>query len=183
MLRRQVSSIMLSLSEYVVVDRDITLAQAIAALARSRADLAPDRHPHRAVLVKGASGEIVGKLGHLAFLRALLPERRDWNSGDMLDQAGVSDDMKQSSAGMFGFLGEEFVDVGQILRSVRVGDVCTAAAARIEHDASLLDATRAFLASSTLSLLVTERGRTIGILRLADLFDEIARQAPLDDGA
>lgn len=176
MLRRQVNSIMLSLSEYAVVDRDATLAQAIRVLEQSKAGLSKDRQPHRAVLVQDQHGKIIGKMGHLAFLRALLPENRQWDNSDMLERAGVSDDMRETSAGMFELLSEDTWDFCQQARSIRVGDVCTPATANIEYHASLLDATRAFIEHQTLSLLVNQHGKTVGILRLADLFDEMSRQ-------
>ena len=40
-----------------------------------------------------------------------------------------------------------------------------------------------FLRHQTLSLLVTRGGRTIGLLRLSDLFDELARQIMTGDCA
>jgi hypothetical protein len=181
MLRREVSSIMLPLSEYAVVDCDATLSDAIGALHQAQKGPAAVRHPHRAVLVRDSRGTIVGKLGHLGFLRALLPERRTWYHDKRLDQAGVSDDMKASSASIFELVGDEVVDVCERAKNVRVVDVCTPTTASIEHSASLLEATRAFLVHNTLSLLVTKEGRTVGIVRLADLFDEFARQVQYDD--
>jgi CBS domain containing-hemolysin-like protein len=175
MLKQKVESIMLPLSEYAVVDRDATLEQAIAELERFNADCAPNRHPHRAVLVRDREGRIIGKMGHLAFLRAILPERMAREDGEMLDRAGVSDDMMASSAGMFRLLGDEITNVCIQAKNIRVMDVCVPATASIDHGASWLDATRAFLTHQTLSMLVTDQGRTVGILRLADLFDELAR--------
>jgi len=57
-----------------------------------------------------------------------------------------------------------------------VRDVCTPATAGIDAQASLADAGAAFVRHQTLSLLVQRGGRTVGILRLSDLFDELARQ-------
>ncbi|MHC4598378.1 MAG: CBS domain-containing protein, partial [Planctomycetota bacterium] len=114
---------------------------------------------------------------HLAFLRALLPERRAWASDDaMLERAGVSPDMRDTSTRVLGMMGEDVVDVGERAKNVRVVDVCAPTSATIEREASLFDAIRVFLAHETLSLLVTEGGRTVGILRLSDLFDELARK-------
>lgn len=174
MLRRRVDSIMLSLSEYAVVGPDATLAEAIEVLERSRVGLEPGRQAHRAVLVQDRGGAIVGKLGHLSFLRALLPERCSLQSSEVLDRAGVSDDMKQSTAGTFDLLQDEFANPCQRARSVRVGDVCAPAAFTVARDASLLEAVRVFLAHQTLSLLVTDGAATVGILRLVDLYDAIA---------
>lgn len=182
MLMRQVSSIMLPLSEYAVVGVKATLAEAIEELSKAQQSSATGQHPHRAVLIRDDSGSIVGKLGHLAFLRALLPEKRTWTNGEMLERAGVSDDMKDSSAGIFEFLGDDVVDVCERARSIRVGEFCSSVIPRINHDASLLDATRAFLEHNTLSLLVVDKHKTLGILRLVDLFDEFARQITRGDG-
>jgi CBS domain-containing protein len=172
---------MLPLSEYAVVGFNSTLAEAIDVLKKAQPSGTADRHPHRAVLVRGESGTIVGKVGHLAFLRALLPEKRTWSNGEMLERAGVSDDMMDSSAGVFGLLGDDIVDVCERARSIRVCECCSPDIAKINHDASLLDATRAFLEHNTLSLLVVDKNKTLGILRLTDLFDEYARQIASND--
>ena len=177
MLRRKVREIMLPLDEYAVVDCEATLFEALEALERAQANLEPGRQPHRAVLVQDEQGAIVGKLGHMAFLRALLPERRAWECDDaVLERAGVSPDMRDTSARILGMMGEETVDLTERAKSTRVVEVCAPTTAMIEQGASLLEAIRVFLARDTLSLLVTERGRTVGILRLSDLFDELGRE-------
>jgi signal-transduction protein with cAMP-binding, CBS, and nucleotidyltransferase domain len=57
-----------------------------------------------------------------------------------------------------------------------VRDVCTSATVSIQEEAPLSDAIAMFLSHQTLSLLVRRREETVGILRLSDLFDELARQ-------
>jgi CBS domain-containing protein len=179
-IQKDVRALMLPLSEYAVVDAGDTVAEAIDVLRRAQSKNLAGHHPHRAVLVRDKGGSIVGKLDHFGFLRTLLPEERTWTDGAMLDRAGVSDDMKDSSIGIFEFLGEDISDACEQARGTTVGEVCSPANARIDPDASLLQATRAFLAHHTLSLLVVERGQTIGILRLVDLFDEFVRQVASD---
>ncbi|MBI4878071.1 MAG: CBS domain-containing protein [Planctomycetes bacterium] len=179
---RKVHDIMLSLSDYAVVGEEATLVEALAALERAQADLTAGRQPHRAVLVQDSSGAIVGKLDHLAFLRALLLEHRPWTHQKALDMAGVSDEMKQTSADMLGLFEEDVRDLCERARNTRVSDVCTRTTASIDHESSLVDAIRAFLAHRTLSLLVTAGRRTVGLLRLADLFDELARTVRQDKG-
>jgi hypothetical protein len=167
---------MLALSEYAVVDSDASLLEALKALHRAQDMVKAGRQPHRAVLVRDNHGTIVGKLGHLAFLRALLPERRPWTHDNaMLEQAGVTKEMKETSTRILGMLSDDLVDVGSRAKTTRVIDVCVPTSAQIERHASLMDAIRVFLAHQTLSLLVTEKGRTVGILRLADVFDELAQ--------
>ena len=69
----RVRDLTLALSEYAVVDEDATVLDALEALRASQEQLPPDRQPHRAVLVRDRMGEIIGKLHHFAFLRALIP--------------------------------------------------------------------------------------------------------------
>ena len=171
-----VQDLTLSLTEYAVVDEDATILDALRALDESQAALPPGRQPHRAVLVRDARGVIVGKLHYFAFLRALLSQRRAMPDGAMLDRAGVGDDLLDASLATLGMLTDELVNVCVRARHVRVRDVCTPATAGIDAQASLADAGAAFVRHQTLSLLVQRGGRTVGILRLSDLFDELARQ-------
>lgn len=177
---KRVQDLTLSLSEYAVVDDDATILDALRALDASQAALPPGRQPHRAVLVRNRDGTIVGKLHHFAFLRALTVRRRGGAEGALLDRAGVGDDLLQASMQNLGMLTGDLVDVCVRARTVGVRDVCTPATASIDADASLADATAAFLEHQTLSLLVRAGGRTVGILRLSDLFDELARQIRQD---
>src|SRR5690606_7633391 len=93
-----------------------------------------------------------------------------------MDRAGVDDDLLESSMHMLDFLTGELVDIGERARSVTVGDVCTTTTVSIEEDRPLSHALPMFLSVQTLSLLVTRGGRTVGILRLSDVFDELSRE-------
>jgi len=175
-MAKRVKDLMLALSEYAVVDEDATILDALRALDASQARLPAGRQPHRAILVRGADGRIVGKLHHFAFLRALRPERRTQADRSMLDRAGVGDDLRDHSMQTLDLLAGDLVDVCARARSVAVRDVYTSATISIDHDATLFEAMAEFLTHQTLSLLVRRGGRTVGILRLSDLFDELARQ-------
>jgi CBS domain-containing protein len=172
----RVKDLALSLSEYAVVPEDATILEALRALDESQAMLPAGRQPHRAVLVRDRHGTIVGKLHHFAFLRALLSQRRAAPEGGMLDRAGVADELLQASIRTLGLFTGDLVDLCVRARSVAVRDCYTPATASIADDASLADAAAAFTEHQTLSLLVQRGGRTVGILRLSDLFDELARQ-------
>jgi CBS domain-containing protein len=175
-MTKRVKDLMLSLSEYAVVDEDATLREALEALRISQALLPPDRQPHRAILVRDRRGEIMGKVHYFAFLRALAPERSSVSARGLMDRAGVGDDMLTSSMETLDLLTGDLVDICERARHVRVREVCTTSTVGIDEDLSLSDAIARFLTHQTLSLLVTRRGRTVGILRLSDLFDELSRQ-------
>ena len=171
-----VADIMVPLEEYAVVDEDATVLDALHALQASQERLDPGRQPHRAILVRDRRGTIVGKLHHFAFLRALVPEKKARATQEIFDRAGVADDLRDSSMQMLDFLTSDLLDLCERARSVAVRDVCTYATVGIDERSSLADAIPAFLRHQTLSLLVTRQGRTVGILRLSDLFDELSRQ-------
>jgi len=175
-MAKHVKDIMVPLSDYAVVDEDGTVLDALKALKASQEKLTPGKQPHRAILVKNRHGEITGKLHHFAFLRAFTPERKAMGTLALMDRAGVGDDMRDSSMRMLDLLTSDFVDVCERARNVAVRDVYTTTTISIEEEALLSDAIPKFLGHQTLSLLVTRKGRTVGILRLSDLFEELARQ-------
>jgi len=175
-----VKDLMLALSEYAVVDESATVLEALRTLHRSQENLPPGRQPHRAVLVRNPRGEIIGKLHHFAFLRALVPDRKAMATRDLLDRAGVSDDLRESSMQTLDLLTADLLDVCERLRHVGVREVHSAIATSVDENTLLVDATAIFLKHQTLSLLVTRGSRTVGILRLSDFIDELSRQA--DEG-
>ena len=177
----RVKDLMLSLSEYAVVDERATILEALEALEASQAQLPAGRQPHRAILVRRREGAIVGKLHYHACLRALVSERKVMVEQNLLDRAGVGDDLRDQSMRMLDLLTGDLINVCERARHVVVRDVCTPVAQSISEDASLFDAIAEFLAHQTLSLLVRRGTTTVGILRLSDLFDELARQIKAGD--
>ncbi len=175
-MAKTVKEVMLPLSEYAVVDQDATISDALKALEKSQGRLQPGRQPHRGVLVSDKRGAIIGKLHHFGFLRAFLPDRKPLIEKRVLDRAGVGEDLLAASLQTLDFLTSDLVNVCERARNVSVRDVLAPANQGVEESASLADAVAAFLAHQTLSLLVRRQGKTVGILRLSDLFDELARQ-------
>lgn len=175
-MAKKIKDLMLALSEYAVVDEDATVFDALRALQKSQERVPPDRQPHRAVLVRDQRGEIVGKLHHFAFLRALLPERKAMVTRDLMDRAGVADDLREISMRMLDLLTADLLNICERVRHVAVRDVYSPITISIDEDEPLLDAVVKFLDHHTLSLLVTRGGNTVGILRLSDFFDEISLQ-------
>lgn len=180
-MAKTVKDVMLSLAEYAVVEEDATILDALKALKESQDRLPPGKQPHRAVLVRDRGGKIIGKLHHFAFLRALIAERKPMIEKKVLDRAGVSDELLASSMQTLDLLTGDLVDVCERASNVSVRDVYTPANQGISEDASLADAISSFLAHQTLSLLVRRAGATVGILRLSDLFEELARQIMQND--
>lgn len=175
-MAKRVKDLTLPLSDYAVVGEEATILDALLELQASQEKLSPDRHRHRGILVRNRHNQIVGKLNHFAFLRALVPERKALGNAGLLDRAGVADDLRESSMRMLDLLTGDLVDLCERARRVSVREVFTPTNVSVEEDAHLHEAISSFLRHQTLSLLVTRRGETVGILRLSDLFEELARE-------
>jgi len=175
-MAKSVKDLMVPLADYAVVPADATVYEAMQELQRALSRLPSDRQPHRAVLVRSGRGEIIGKVHYFAFLRAMLPERRLEEDRDVLERAGVGDDMRDSYRQMLDMLLGDLVDFQERARSTVVRDIYTPATIAIPEDATVYDAILRFLNHQTLSLIVRRGDETVGILRLSDLFEEISRQ-------
>jgi len=165
---------MLSLEEYAVVPQGATLAEALAALDAAQERVPEGRYPHRALLVRDEAGRIVGKLGHFAFLRALVHRQEELFAGTLIDLAGIGEDLRDASMAHLDALGLDIPDACERAKRVRVGDVCVPCSAQIPADATLEEAVVRLVEHGTLSLLVHDGAETLGVLRLADLFTELA---------
>jgi CBS domain-containing protein len=175
MERKVVKDLMLSLEEYAVVPEDATLQEAIEALDEAQRKVPPGRQPHRAVLVVDKRGKVVGKVGHLAFLKALEPKYMFLGNVEALSRAGLSEEFIQSMMENLRFWKRSLDETCSAARRLKVKDIMHPAEHSIDENGTLAEALHKFIVWQTLSLLVTRRGEVVGILRLSDLFDEMAR--------
>jgi hypothetical protein len=173
--RKRVKDLMLPLSEYAVVDEGTSLRDALAALEQAQAQLRPGQPYHRAVLVRGADGRIVGKLGMHGFLEALEPKYAVLGDVERLSQAGLSEEFVNSIMDSYRFWQDNIDDVCRRAHAVGVGQVMKPVEASIDEQKSLTEAIHLLVMWHTQSILVTRDEEVVGILRLSDLFREISR--------
>lgn len=171
---KTIKEIMLPLSEYAVVSEDDTLLDALLALDRAQVNLPPDRHPHRAVLVKNRQGKIVGKLGHLGFLKALEPKYTILGDVKRLSNSGLSSEFIESMMENYHFWQEKPTEVRDRARHLKIKHVMRPVEESIDEDSTLAEAVHSMVMWQTLSVLVTRDNQVIGILRLSDLFTEVS---------
>ncbi len=179
---RAVRDLMLSLDEYATVDADCTLREALVALDKAQLGLTYDRHHHRAVLVLDRRRDVIGKLTHWAILRSLEPELLGRAEVETLQRAGLRpsliDSIRRDVAPFRGNLARMSREAGR----VRVRDAMVAMGESIDGDASLGEAIRQMVLQHAQSLLVTRQGTVVGILRLSDVFEEVAERIRDDAG-
>jgi len=173
---KTVKDLMVPLDNYAVVPEDATLLDAIVALEKSQKNLPPGRQPHRAVLVVDAGGKVVGKIGQLAFLTALEPKYNVLGDLETLSKAGIRSDFISSMMEHYQFLQESLPDHCLRGRDTLVRDIMRPVTDSIDEGASLCEAIHKVVILQTLSILVMRGKEVVGLLRLSDLFDEVARQ-------
>ena len=173
---KMVKDLMVPLDDYAVISRESTLLDAIIALDQAQKNLPAGRQPYRAVLVVDDKKKVVGKIGQLAFLKALEPKYNMLGDLSRLSRAGLSSTFISSMMENFQFFQENLNDLCRRAIYIKAKDVMHPITESIEENASLHEAIHKIIMHQTLSLLVTRSDRMVGLLRLSDLFDEVAKQ-------
>lgn len=171
---KRVKDLMVPIDEYAVVDKSATLYDAIVALDDAQKNLPPGRQPYRAVLVIDESKKVIGKIGQLAFLKALEPRYNVLGDMEKLARAGVSQEVIASMMDHYRLFQDNLSDLCERASTMRVADVMRPVTESIDADAPLTEAIHQLVVQQTLSIMVRMGGRTAGLLRLSDLFDAVA---------
>jgi CBS domain-containing protein len=173
MALEKVKDVMLPLDDYAIVGEDATMLDALLALDEAQKKLPPGRQPHRAVLVIDKNKKIVGKLGHLAFLKGLEPKYNKIGDVGVLARAGLTPDFISSMVDKWHLWSGDFTDYVQRAKQTKVKEVMHPAIESIDEEEPLSDAIHKLVMYQTLSVLVTRGNTVVGILRLSDLFSAI----------
>ena len=171
---RTVKDLMVSLDEYAVVPEQATVLDALNALELAQENLPPRREPHRAVLVVDKKKKVIGKIGQLAFLRALEPKYLYLGDLKTLSRAGLSDEFIGDMMENLSFMRGSLEDICRQAGLLKARDVMHPVSESIDEDAPLAEAIHKIVLWQTLSILVTRRSEAVGILRLSDLFTTVA---------
>ncbi|MDP8240588.1 MAG: CBS domain-containing protein [Candidatus Hatepunaea meridiana] len=174
MAEKTAKELMLPISEYAVISEDATLLDALKALDQAQVNLLPDRQPHRAVLITNKDGKIIGKLGHLGFLKALEPKYSVLGDVEHLAKSGLSSEFINSMMSNYRFWSESKSDICSRACNMKIKQVMHAVEESIDENSSLPEIIHQMVMWQTLSILVTRNKEVVGILRLSDLFTEVA---------
>ncbi|MFH1531867.1 MAG: hypothetical protein ABIK09_14170 [Pseudomonadota bacterium] len=176
MTSKTVRDLMVPIDEYPAVSERATLSEAIGVFNAAQKNLAHGRQPYRAVLVKDDQGQVVGKVGQMAFLRALEPQRGLLKDVEGLGLAGVNARYVDSIKASFSLFEEPFSDMCLRGLNLMVKDAMHPINEAISEDAGICEAIRRIVQWQQLSLLVMRGETAVGLLRLSDLCDEVGRQ-------
>jgi hypothetical protein len=172
----RVTDLMVPLGSYGTVNQHRTILEAIEALEAASQRLQSRGQPARAVLVVDDRGEVVGQLGHLDFLKALEPKYSLLGDLETIARAGVSEAFVDSMMESMSLWQDALDTVCRRAAQVEVQRVMRPIKESIDENATLTEAVHKMIMWQTMRVLVTRRGAAVGVLRLADVFDEIARR-------
>lgn len=174
MNEKRVRDLMVPLDEYPVVEMDATLLDVVNALDEGQKRLPTGKQPYRAVLVVDPQGKVVGKIGQLAFLAALEPKYNLLGDRDKLQTAGLSPEIVSLVMDHYRFFEESPDDLCQRRSALKAADAMHPLSESVEESASIFDAIHKIVMWQQLSLLVTRGDEVVGLIRLSDLYDEVA---------
>lgn len=170
---RRVSELMLPLEQYATTPCSSTLHDALVALSKAQLGLTNDRHHHRAVLVLDEAGKVIGKVTHGSILRALLPQGLTKKDHDILARTGLSSSFIETLAQRHPFRGS-LEQMRALADRVLVCDAMVPVEESIDENARMCHAIAQMVDRHAQSILVTRGGTVVGILRLSDVFEEVA---------
>jgi CBS domain-containing protein len=173
MTDKKLIDLMVPVSEYVTVDEDATLFEAVQALVKAQASFEKNRYHHRAVLVLDRQQKnVVCKLAQVDILRALEPKYESIELG----RFGYSRKFMATLQDKFRLWEEPLDNICKKAMEKKVSNFITPPieGELIDENASLSDAIHQLVLGCHQSLLVTSGSEIIGVLRLSDVFHEVS---------
>src|SRR3989339_1872543 len=172
MYTKLVKDLMIPVDLYPTVNQNATMLEAISKLKKANELSQSAQQPFRAVLVKNDEGKIVGKIGHIAFLKALEPKYNQMFDIDKLSRVALSSGYIDSMIQQYS-LWEEGIDICKIANDVKVKDIMSPIEQHIDENETIGNAIHKIIMWQTLSILVTRDIEIVGIIRLSDLYNSI----------
>ena len=176
-MKSTVKDLMVPLREYATVSENATLFEAVTALEKTQSEFDHNRYRHRAVLILGPDGNVVGKVSQLDILRALEPKYGDMGHQIPLTRFGYSPKFMSSLLEKFSLWDTPIHDICKKSVGLKVTTFMyvPSEGEYVAEHASLTEAIHLLVMGHHQSLLVTKDEKIVGILRLTDVFKEITQ--------
>lgn len=167
-----VKDLMVPLSEYATVFEDATLFDAMLALDKSQAEFDHTKYTHRSILVLNQSKQVIGKLTFIDVIKAVGPHSNVSDEIKKLGQYGFSPKLMKQKYKTTPRKSDTLQHIYQKAAKLRVKE-CMQTPTKgeyVEQDIPLRLAIHQLVIGEHLALLVTDKNKIIGILRLTDVF-------------
>ena len=170
-----VKNFMIPIDKYASVKVGSTLLNAIEAIDENHQKNNTNLEPCRAVLVIDDNNEVIGKIGHFAFFKALEPNYQELVLDKKKEYKGEGADDIETMIEKYHLWDESFSDTCKKVKNVKVEDSMTPITEYLKEDASLAEAMHKFILWDTLSLFVKGNNKIVGIVRLIDIYTELIK--------
>jgi len=172
MKQYRVKDLMVPISEYATVAVGSTLSEAVVALEKAQEEYCNTQYSHRAVLILDKNKQVVGKLSQLDFLRSLEPKDEEIKRIKNIRKFGFSSKSIALQREQYHRSTPPSKDIYANAAKVKV-DVFMQTHSEGEYvneDTSLETAVHQLISGRHLALLVTQRKKIVGVLRMSDVF-------------
>ena len=173
-----VKMLMVPLKEYATVSQESDLFEAIQALEDAQKAFDPSKHKHRAILVLGDEGNVVGKISMFDILMALEPKYEELDAAGTLSLSGYNPEFIKALLKDNVLWNEPIQYACNRASRLRVSEIMEVPAdgVYINADATLDEAMHQLIICRYHSLIVTSNEKAVGILRLSDVFSQICEK-------
>lgn len=174
----KVRELMVPLLGYATVSQNASLADAVKALKLAQKEFDQTRDRHRAILVSDENNKIVGKLSQLDVIRSLEPKYLKFDNRKELSRFGFNKDYMDSMFREHHLWKDSLDDICEKAAKIIVKKIMytPTEGEYVKDDATLGEAIHQLVMGRHQSLLVTSGNEIVGILRLTDVFREIANR-------
>lgn len=173
MYRKLVKELMIPVGKYPTVHRNDTMYQALMALSKANQNIPEKQQNYRAVLVKDDEGKIEGKIGYIAFLKALEPKYQRFFDTEKLSRLALSEGFIDSMIESYNLWMDDPLDLCDIAANTKCYEIMHPIEERIEENETIAQAIHKLIMWQTLSILVSKGEEIVGIIRLSDIYDSI----------
>jgi predicted transcriptional regulator len=175
MKEKIVTDLMRPISTYRTISMESNLFQAAQALDDVQKEFEQNPKMHKILLISDENGEIVGKISQLDVLRVLEPKGKPIGDSGSLSRFGISSGYLKPMFDQCKFWEKPLIDICKNAGKLKVKRLIHAPMEGefVEEDASLVEAIHQLALEHHQSLLVTRRGKIVGVLRQTDIFKEI----------
>ena len=170
-----VKDLMVPLSEYVTVDEDATLFEAVMALEKVQLAYNNSPYQHRAIIILNKAKKVTGKISLIDVLRALEPKYAEMQGIGGLSRYGISRRFSKSLMVQYQLFESPMKVICKTAGTKNVRDFMytPTEGEYVSEDATLDEAIHQFVLGQHQSLLVTRDEEIVGILRLVDVFTAV----------
>ncbi|MDC3237251.1 CBS domain-containing protein [bacterium] len=172
-----VKEMMIPLAEYTTVSEDANLLEAVMALEKAQVEFDQTGYRHRAILVLDQNGHIVGKVSQHDILIALELNYKkiEENEKGTLSRFGLSNMFIKYTMKEYNLWDKPLDHLCKkaMQRNVKEFMYAPMEGEFIDENETMNNAVHKLIIGKHHSLLVTQRGKIAGVLRLSDVFEKI----------